>query len=308
MKHKNSWLVITFFSLTLIVSTTIKTIHFQTEALAQEQEETQAAQNIQIRYATLFSYHPLVGPNHPAYKAERERLKDTIAAVGEANVKIEVRGEEILMLEIGYAKEGKEGIEKKEYKVFDKEKNIWHSYAENPFTDPDAKEMYTGEPITDTVLMTLDFLTFFSRGFISDFHDNRKEIGNFIASVTFYDEKSSLFRRFFHFLQTHEDTEVNRLSFFYEIIDEYHLEKDKQPPSLSAITSNEKSLLKLKSLEGDKTQLSEPELKDIEQALTGFNRDYQGWVKIREVLSHLPAEDQARVNDFIQLKDLYDLQ
>lgn len=161
--------------------------------------------------------------------------------------------------------------------------------------------------MTDTVLMTLDFLTFFARGFTSDFTEQKKEIGSYFASVEFYNEKSPVFRRFFRFLQTHEDTETNRLSFLYEIAEEYNLEKDQQPPHLNDITSNTQALLKLKSVEGDKTKLSEQEIKDIEQALKGLERDYQSWVKIREVLKHLPPEDQARVKDFARLQELYDL-
>ena len=189
----------------------------------------------------------MVKPGHPAYEAEKERLKDTIALNGEDNVKIQVRGEEIVMLEVHYAGEG---IEKREYKIFEKEKNIWHTYSENPFFKTDTSELYTGHDSADMVLLTFDIFTFFIRGLPteSDFTENKKKLGEYIASATFYNEKSPLFRKFFHFLQTHEDTETNRLDFFRSIAEEYNLEKD------------------------------------IEKALKNFDRDYQKWVGIREVL------------------------
>ncbi|MBI3016589.1 MAG: hypothetical protein HYY62_01100, partial [Deltaproteobacteria bacterium] len=270
MKNKNSWLILVFFTITLMVVGTFKYASSPNVVSAQEQSEdppqTTSQENLwSIRHASLYSYHPLLKPGHPAYEAEKEKLKDTIAQVGEKNVKIQVRGDEVLMLEIAYKDEL--NIHKREFKVLDKEKNVWHSYAENPFFNAGAPELYTGEPMTDTVLMTLDFLTFFARGFTSDFTEQKKEIGSYFASVEFYNEKSPVFRRFFRFLQTHEDTETNRLSFLYEIAEEYNLEKDQQPPHLNDITSNTQALLKLKSVEGDKTKLSEQEIKDIEQAL-----------------------------------------
>src|SRR3990167_1020475 len=145
MKHKNSWLILVFFSVTFIVVGTFKYTSLPNEVSAQEPSETPAQEpsqeNLWIRYAALYSYHPLVKPGHPAYEAEKERLKDTIALNGEDNVKIQVRGEEIVMLEVHYAGEG---IEKREYKIFEKEKNIWHTYSENPFFKTDTSELYTG--------------------------------------------------------------------------------------------------------------------------------------------------------------------
>ena len=182
---------------------------------------------------------------------------------------------------------------------------------ENPFLNADTKELYVGEPATDTVLFIIDIFTLFQRGSGSDFIDHKKGIGAYRSGVAFYNENAPLFRKLFRFFQAHEDTEINRLAFCYEFLEDYQtLSKENQKaiyPSSSFITGYQDLFMKLKSLEGDKTKLTEEEIKRIEQSLKSLDGYYKEWLGIREVLKQMPPEDQARVKDFAELLDLYDL-